>query len=148
MKRLLALLLAIGLGGCVPPPPWPVPVPVPPAPPVPPTPPNPAAGVATWIQVQQVAIGQTRAQVDAILGVAPVFDAAQDDGTRLVEWKSLGPADVLEYLDVHFNAAGVVIGRSRSPRASPPPVAVSDDDEIWTGDARECVGSNCKVHGR
>lgn len=117
-----AWFIAVPLTACaledVPVPPSP---PAPPTPPVPPTPPPqpppPVTGVATWEAVKQVIVGQTRQQVYAILAVAPKFDTAQDDGTEIAEWPSVGPANEPEYLDVHFRN-NVVIGRARLPRAN------------------------------
>lgn len=120
MKHRIAVAAFVLLAGCLAPPYVPVTPPGPgpgPGPgPVDPTPPLPASSVAPWASVELVVLGMTRAQVDDALKVAPAFDTAQDDGTRIASYPSLGPAGELQYVVVRFRG-GLVVGRSRSPRA-------------------------------
>lgn len=127
MKRfpLLALALVLASCGCAQPPappvpPQPPPIPVPPPDPVPPAPPTPNpvpdAQAATWEAVQKVKAGQTRPEVQAILVVLPLYDTPQDDGTILTEWAAVDAGGRPKYLDVHFSAQGIVIGRVLLPR--------------------------------
>ena len=134
MKRLLvlAVLALAGCGGCASDP-WLVPVdPVPPAP-------VPPAAVAAWEAVTLVVEGMTVEAAKAVLAVTAAFDTDQEDGTRIASYPSVGPAGEPEYLVVR-SRAGVVTGRSRIPRAVPPPSPIA-------AVGGSCVGDECAMPG-
>ena len=116
-----ALLLA-ACGGCESIPVVPVPpAPVPPEPPQPtPVPPDPipTSKVVPYAVVHAITPGQTRADVNAMIGFTATFDTPQDDGTRIAEWPAVNAAGEAKYLDVQFDAAGKVIGHALIPRAT------------------------------
>lgn len=124
MRRLaMALVALVLLGACQ----WDgplVPV-VPPTPPVVPPEPGPGpdptpipvpAGVVPYEATQRVVPGLTVAEVTSIAAMAPALDTRQDDGTRILRWPSVSASGAARWLDVHFDAAGRVMGRSLVPR--------------------------------
>ena len=128
MRRLWSIVLLAIAGGCsvtpVVPPPEPLPQPSPP----PPTPgptdpikpaPAPTNGAVPWSTVRTLAVGQTEAVVRTAMGTAPVTDAVQDDGTKLVRWVAAHPDGNGRYVVVQFDA-GTVAGMAVLPFVEPP----------------------------
>jgi hypothetical protein len=143
---ILGVALLAGCGSQVIPvvPPQPVPpIPTPPGPTPPPTPPPNPSQVATAENVSLVKVGMTWAEVQAALGVPSSFDSRQDDGTRLTDWPAVDEDGKPVYLSVHFDAAGIVIGRSRLPRAVAPPEPVASLSGEPEPEPAECPGGNC-----
>ena len=123
----LAILAACAGPVPVGPVPPPRPVPVDPVPPTPTPKPVPADRVSRGEDAALVAIGMSAQNLLATMKVVPMYDASQDDGTRLIEYAIVDVDGKPKSLVVHLNG-NLVIGRVRIPRA------VANDPK-WINDA-------------
>lgn len=98
-------------------PPQPTPItPIPPAPPTPPVVVDPSAVVPLATIQAAFVPGRAKAEVYAVIGVAPALESAQDDRTTTARWATTNKDGEPRWAVVTFDHAGKVIGHVLLPR--------------------------------